>query len=175
MFRSLISLAGLAASLVQAAQPNILFVFTDDQDIELGSMEYLNSVSSRIQSEGEDLYAVPSPHGNSDQPDFATYTSAQVLPSIITMQPSPYAVPHARPCCVASTLTTRESSILTPPSLCLENCPGDPHFGLRSAKQANTRSQQYHLREITGWELFQISSLGRGCQQSSSLSESSRV
>lgn len=54
MYRSLISLAGLlAASLVQAAQPNILFVFTDDQDIELGSMEYLNAVSSRIQGEGK--------------------------------------------------------------------------------------------------------------------------
>lgn len=53
MFRSLIPLAGLAASLVQATQPNILFVFTDDQDIELGSLQYLNSVTSRIQGEGK--------------------------------------------------------------------------------------------------------------------------
>lgn len=56
MYRSLVSLAGLAASLLQAAQaaqPNILLVFTDDQDIELGSMEYLNAVSSRIQGEGK--------------------------------------------------------------------------------------------------------------------------
>lgn len=52
MFWSLVPLAGLAASVVHAAQPNILFVFTDDQDIELGSMQYLDSVSSRIQGEG---------------------------------------------------------------------------------------------------------------------------
>lgn len=53
MYRSLIRLAGLAASLVQAAQPNILFVFTDDQDIELGSLQYLDSVTSRIQKQGK--------------------------------------------------------------------------------------------------------------------------
>ncbi|ROV99094.1 hypothetical protein VMCG_06606 [Cytospora schulzeri] len=52
MFRSLISLGALAASLVQATQPNILFVLTDDQDIELGSLNYLDTVTSRIQEEG---------------------------------------------------------------------------------------------------------------------------
>lgn len=55
MFRSLVTLAGLAASLAQAAQPNILFVFTDDQDIELGSLQYLDAVTSRIQGEGKAL------------------------------------------------------------------------------------------------------------------------
>lgn len=55
MYRSLISLGALAASLVQATQPNILFVLTDDQDIELGSLNYLDTVTSRIQQEGESL------------------------------------------------------------------------------------------------------------------------
>lgn len=55
MFRSLISLGALAASLVQATQPNILFVLTDDQDIELGSLNYLDSVTSLIQDEGKSL------------------------------------------------------------------------------------------------------------------------
>lgn len=54
MYRQLVAFAGLAASLVQAAtQPNILFVFTDDQDIELGSLDYLSAVTSRIQQEGK--------------------------------------------------------------------------------------------------------------------------
>lgn len=53
MYRSLISLGAFAASLVQAAQPNILFVLTDDQDIELGSLDYLSTVTSRIQGEGK--------------------------------------------------------------------------------------------------------------------------
>lgn len=56
MYRSLISLGALAASLVQATQPNILFVLTDDQDIELGSLDYLNTVTSRIQQEGKSRY-----------------------------------------------------------------------------------------------------------------------
>lgn len=53
MYLSLVSVAALAVSLVQAKQPNILFILTDDQDIELGSLEYLDSVTSRIQGEGE--------------------------------------------------------------------------------------------------------------------------
>lgn len=53
MYISPLLLAGLASSLVQAKQPNILFVLTDDQDIELGSLDYLDSVTSRIQGEGE--------------------------------------------------------------------------------------------------------------------------
>lgn len=53
MYRSLLSLVALTAPLVQAAQPNILFVLTDDQDIELGSLNYLDSVTSRIQQEGK--------------------------------------------------------------------------------------------------------------------------
>lgn len=53
MYRSLFSLGALAASLVRAAQPNILFVLTDDQDIELGSLDYLPAVTSRIQHEGK--------------------------------------------------------------------------------------------------------------------------
>lgn len=53
MYRTLLSLGALAASLVQATQPpNILFVLTDDQDIELGSLDHLNTVTSRIQQEG---------------------------------------------------------------------------------------------------------------------------
>lgn len=52
MFRSLLSLGALAATLVQATQPNIIFVLTDDQDIELGSLDYLDTVTSRIQGEG---------------------------------------------------------------------------------------------------------------------------
>lgn len=55
MYRSLVSLAGLAVSLAQAAQPNILFVFTDDQDIELGSLQYLDAVTSRIQGQGKNF------------------------------------------------------------------------------------------------------------------------
>lgn len=52
-YQSLLSLAALVAPMVQAAQPNILFVLTDDQDIELGSLDYLNTVTSRIAGEGE--------------------------------------------------------------------------------------------------------------------------
>ncbi|PSR88619.1 arylsulfatase [Coniella lustricola] len=49
---SLVSFAALAVSVVQAKQPNILFVLTDDQDIELGSLDYLDSVTGKIQGEG---------------------------------------------------------------------------------------------------------------------------
>lgn len=58
MYWSLLSLVALTAPLVQAAQPNILFVLTDDQDIELGSLNYLDSVTSRIQQEGNFLSPV---------------------------------------------------------------------------------------------------------------------
>lgn len=56
MYRSLLSLAALVAAplawAAQRQQPNILFVLTDDQDIELGSLDYLDSVTSRISGEG---------------------------------------------------------------------------------------------------------------------------
>lgn len=53
MSRLLISIvAALAVSVVQARKPNILFVLTDDQDIELGSMNYLSNVTSLLQDEG---------------------------------------------------------------------------------------------------------------------------
>lgn len=52
MFSLLVSVAALAVSVVQARQPNILFVLTDDQDIELGSMNYLSNVTSLLQDEG---------------------------------------------------------------------------------------------------------------------------
>lgn len=53
MYRWILSLGAVAASLAQATQPNIVFVLTDDQDIELGSLDYLNTVTSRIQQEGK--------------------------------------------------------------------------------------------------------------------------
>lgn len=35
-------------------RPNILFIFTDDQDLELGSMQYLPTVRSRIVEQGKE-------------------------------------------------------------------------------------------------------------------------
>lgn len=35
------------------SKPNILFIFTDDQDLELGSMNYLPTVRTRIRDEGK--------------------------------------------------------------------------------------------------------------------------
>lgn len=34
-------------------KPNILFIFTDDQDLELGSLDYLPSVVSRVKDIGK--------------------------------------------------------------------------------------------------------------------------
>lgn len=52
MFSLLLPVVALAVSVVQARKPNILFVLTDDQDIELGSMNYLSNVTSLLQDEG---------------------------------------------------------------------------------------------------------------------------
>jgi len=35
-----------------ASKPNILFIFTDDQDLQLGSLNYLPAVTNRIQKHG---------------------------------------------------------------------------------------------------------------------------
>ena len=37
-------------------RPNILFIFTDDQDLELGSMQYLPTVRSRIVDQGKEAF-----------------------------------------------------------------------------------------------------------------------
>ncbi|KAI9731684.1 MAG: hypothetical protein M1834_004473 [Cirrosporium novae-zelandiae] len=39
-------------SAVAVSKPNILFLFTDDQDLELGSLDFLNNVTARIQGQG---------------------------------------------------------------------------------------------------------------------------
>ena len=60
----LTTLAVIASSIVGAlgqslfnsrgsSNPNILFIFTDDQDLELGSLQYLPTVRSRIQDQGK--------------------------------------------------------------------------------------------------------------------------
>lgn len=47
-----ITVLAVSVAQVQARKPNILFVLTDDQDIELGSMNYLPNVTSLLQDEG---------------------------------------------------------------------------------------------------------------------------
>lgn len=42
----------LFVHLSEAKRPNILFLFNDDQDLVLGSLDYLDSVTKRIQDEG---------------------------------------------------------------------------------------------------------------------------
>lgn len=50
-------LASLAASQAHGnttvSKPNILFIFTDDQDLELGSLNYLPEIRERIQDQGK--------------------------------------------------------------------------------------------------------------------------
>ena len=45
------SIADDAAS-CSAKRPNIVFIFTDDQDLHLGSMEYMKNVQSLIADKG---------------------------------------------------------------------------------------------------------------------------
>ncbi|KAI0738200.1 alkaline-phosphatase-like protein [Daedaleopsis nitida] len=42
----------LTARAATAKQPNILFLFTDDQDLLLGSMNYMDAITERVQSKG---------------------------------------------------------------------------------------------------------------------------
>lgn len=54
---SLVAFAGLSA-LSEASpksRPNFLFVFTDDQDLTMNSVEYMPHVSSRIRDQGIDF------------------------------------------------------------------------------------------------------------------------
>lgn len=44
--------ACIGTALSSVSKPNILFIFTDDQDLELGSLKYLPSVQQRIQEQG---------------------------------------------------------------------------------------------------------------------------
>jgi hypothetical protein len=41
-----------AATAKESSKPNILFLFTDDQDIELGSLNFLNVTRERILDQG---------------------------------------------------------------------------------------------------------------------------
>ncbi|KAL4783906.1 Six-hairpin glycosidase-like protein [Aspergillus varians] len=54
---SLVALAGLSAfsKASPTSRPNFLFVFTDDQDLTMNSVEYMPHVTSRIRDEGIDF------------------------------------------------------------------------------------------------------------------------
>jgi hypothetical protein len=55
----LLCLSSYATAVKNATKPNILFLFNDDQDLVLESLNYLDSVTERIQKPGEHASITP--------------------------------------------------------------------------------------------------------------------
>ena len=49
---TLLLLLGTISSTVSAKKPNILFLFNDDQDLHLGSLDYLPVITEKVQKQG---------------------------------------------------------------------------------------------------------------------------